>query len=145
MLELSAVDLRADQRAESYVKHEIVAVAFAASAGVLISRVGPNHYGVGDALVTGMDGDRWCVSRDRFDLKYEPIAGLTHGQAGRYQNKPAAVLARQMSEAFRCQRTLGGDWLEGQAGDWLLEYAPGDHGIAAQARFAQVYRPLNAR
>jgi hypothetical protein len=142
MLELSAVDLRSDAAAGRYVKHEIVGVEFAVSAGVLISRVGPNHYQAGDALVTGMDGDRWCVSRDRFDLKYEPLAGVAHGHSGRYQNKPAPVLARQMGEPFRCQRTSGGDWLRGEAGDWLLQYAPGDHGIAAQARFAQVYRLL---
>jgi hypothetical protein len=143
LLELSAVDLRTDSAAASYVKHEIVGVQFATVAGVLISRVGPNHYEAGDALVTGLDGDRWCVSRDRFDLKYEVIGGGSHGQNGRYQNKPVPVLARQMSESFRCQRTSGGDWLQGQAGDWLLQYAPGDHGVAAQARFAQVYRPLN--
>jgi hypothetical protein len=142
LLELSGIDLRADSAAAVYVKHEIVSVEFAAVAGVLMSRVGPNHYQAGDALVGGMDGDRWCVSRDRFDLKYEPLPGVSHGQSGRYQNKPAPVLARQMREAFRCQRTAGGDWLEGQAGDWLLQYAPGDHGVAAQSRFAQVYRPL---
>ena len=143
MLELRAVDLRADAAAARFIKHESVGVEFAASDGVLQSRVGPNHYQAGDALVSGMDGDRWCVSRDRFDLKYEPLAGVVHGQAGRYQNKPAPVLARQMAEPFRCQRTAGGDWLEGRAGDWLLQYAPGDHGVAAQARFAQVYRPLS--
>jgi hypothetical protein len=145
VLELSAVDLRTDAAAARYVKHEIVGVTFAESAGILMSRVGPNHYQAGDALVSGMDGDRWCVSRDRFDLKYEPVGGMAHGQAGRYQNKPVPVLARQMQEAFRCQRSMGSDWLEGKAGDWLLEYAPGDHGIAVQARFAQVYRPLGER
>jgi hypothetical protein len=38
----------------------------------------------------------------------------------------------------------GGDWLQGQAGDWLLQYAPGDHGVAAKSRFARVYRLLAA-
>jgi hypothetical protein len=144
VLELTEVDLRTDAAAGTYVKHEIVGVEFAASAGVLISRVGPNHYRVGDALVSGTDGDRWCVSRDRFDLKYEPLAGVEPGQPGRYQNKPVAVLARQMLEPFRCQRMAGGDWLQGQAGDWLLQYAPGDHGVAAKSRFARVYRLLAA-
>lgn len=142
MLELRAIDLRIDSKAGSYVKHEVVGVEFAAAAGLLVSRVGPNHYQAGDALVSGMDGDRWCVSRDRFDLKYEPLPGLAHGQPGRYQNRLAPVLARQMAEPFRCERSAGGDWLQGNAGDWLLQYAPGDHGVAAQARFAQVYRPL---
>ncbi|WP_297907935.1 PGDYG domain-containing protein, partial [Thiomonas sp.] len=34
----------------------------------------------------------------------------------------------------------GGDRLQGKPGDWLLQYAPGDFGLAAQSRFAQVYR-----
>jgi hypothetical protein len=46
----------------------------------------------------------------------------------------------QMNQPFRCRRSAGGDWLTGQAGDWLLQYAPGDHGIATHARFTLVYR-----
>jgi hypothetical protein len=45
-----------------------------------------------------------------------------------------------MITAFRCARSAGGDWLQGQVGDWLLQYAPGDYGIATDARFRLVYR-----
>jgi hypothetical protein len=64
------------------------------------------------------------------------------GQPGRYRNRPRPVLARRMTEAFCCARSAGGDWLQGEAGDWLLQYAPGDHGIATHARFSLVYRPV---
>jgi uncharacterized protein (DUF2237 family) len=141
-LELHNIDLRADPAAQRFIKHEVVAVEFAAAAGELMSQVGPNQYAAGDALVTGVDGDHWCVTRGRFDAGYAPVAPLTHGHPGRYQNRPRPVLARQMSEAFRCQRVAGGDWLQGRAGDWLLQYAPGDYGVAANARFQQVYRAL---
>jgi hypothetical protein len=140
MLEVESVDLRSDADARQFVKRETVSVEFAADAGVLMSRVGPNSYRRGDALVTGADGDRWCVSRDRFDAGYAPFPGVPAGAPGRYQNRPRVILAKQMGEAFRCRRTAGGDWLEGRARDWLLQYASGDYGIAADARFRLVYR-----
>jgi hypothetical protein len=143
MLELQAIELRGDPLAQAFVKQEVVAVEFAAADGTLMSKVGPNRYRAGDALLTGVDGDTWCVSRDRFDAKYLPLAPLLHGAPGPYRNRPAPVLARQILEPFRCQRVAGGDWLNGAAGDWLLQYAPGDHGICAAARFAQVYRPAS--
>jgi hypothetical protein len=143
MLALQSVELRGDSLATAWVKHELVEVVFAAQAGALMSKVGPNHYRAGDALVTGIDGDTWCVTRDRFDAKYVPAGGQPPGLPGTYRNLPVPVLAKRMPVEFRVQRVAGGDWLEGRAGDWLLQYAPGDHGICAAARFAQVYRPLD--
>jgi hypothetical protein len=141
MLELKNIDLTRDASATPYVKHEIVEVAFAALAGELVSREGPNRYAAGDALITGSTGDRWSVSRDRFDAKYLPLEPLRHGEDGRYQARPVPVLARQMDAAFSVERSTGGDLLRGAAQDWLLQYAPGDYGIVENARFQAVYRP----
>jgi hypothetical protein len=140
MLSLQAIELRGDPQATTWVKQELVEVVFAAHAGALMSKVGPNHYATGDALLTGVDGDTWCVTRGRFDAKYVAAGGQRAGEPGTYRNLPVPVLAKRMPSEFRVQRTAGGDWLEGRAGDWLLQYAPGDHGICAAARFAQVYR-----
>ena len=52
------------------------------------------------------------------------------------------VLAKQMRERFSIARSAGGDVLRGEAGDWLLQYAPGDYGIAEDARFRRVYRTV---
>jgi hypothetical protein len=142
MIELSNVDLSGDKTAARFVKHEAVDVVFAANAGELLSREGPNRYDAGDALITGSTGDRWSVSRQRFDAKYLPLEPLRHGEDGRYQAKPVPVLARQMNEAFSLERSAGGDLLHGVAQDWLLQYAPGDYGIVDNARFQAVYRRL---
>ena len=142
MLELAAIDLTTDPAAARYVKHEQVDVVFAQSAGELTSREGPNRYRAGDALITGSTGDRWSVSRDRFDEKYQPVPPLGHGDDGRYQARAIPVLARQMAEPFTIARRAGGDRLRGEAQDWLLQYAPGDYGIVENARFARVYRQL---
>jgi uncharacterized protein (DUF2237 family) len=132
--------LERDPGARRASKDEVVEVEFAAAAGALVSAVGANRYVAGDALLTGSTGDRWCVSRDRFDAKYRPEPPTVAGGAGRYRNLPVAVLVKQIAVAFTVQRSAGGDLLQGEPGDWLVQYAPGDHGVVASARFARVYR-----
>jgi hypothetical protein len=141
---LEEPDLQADLDAVWAVKDELVTVEFAAAAGTLESAVGTNRYAVGDALITGTTGDRWCVSRARFDAKYAAEAPTQTGQTGSYRNLPVPVRAKRMDTPFGVRRSAGGDILHGEAGDWLVQYAPGDHGIVAQDRFASVYRVLDS-
>lgn len=139
---LQHVDLRTDSAARPFVKDETVHVDFAHAPGELMSLEGPNRYAPGDALVTGSTGDRWVVSRERFNAKYLPAdAALTHAQPGAYRNRPSVVLAKQMDAPFSMARSEAGDVLHGQAGDWILQYAPGDYGVVQAQRFAKVYRP----
>jgi hypothetical protein len=140
VLQVGRPDLRLDPGACRAVKDERVLVEFAHSAGELSSAVGVNRYAAGDALITGSTGDRWCVSRDRFDAKYDPEPPTRPGGAGHYRNRPAPVLARRMGQPFTVARCAGGDSLSGNAGDWLIQYAPGDYGIVERARFEAVYR-----
>lgn len=143
MLKLNDIDLTSDQAAARYIKDEIVTVCFAKVAGELISLEGPNRFAVGDALITGSTGSRWSVSRNRFDAKYEAVPPAKHGEDGQYRARPVPVLAKRIDEPFRIARSAGGDTLSGNAGDWLLQYAPGDYGIAEAQRFASVYRQLD--
>ncbi len=140
MRTLTDIDLRHDPEAAHYVKHEVVTVAFATAPGELISREGPNRYRPGDAIVASAGGDRWCVSRERFDARYEAVPPLAHGEDGAYRNQPIPVLAKAMNAPFAIARSAGGDVLTGKAGDWLMQYAPGDYGITERVRFEQVYR-----
>jgi hypothetical protein len=139
-IHLDTIDLRNDADSATYLKNEIVEVEFATAHGELISREGPNRYAPRDALITGSTGDRWCVSRDRFDAKYEAIEPTEFGTTGLYRNKPIPVLAKQLPHAFSIARSHGGDILRGDANDWLLQYAPGDYGVVENSRFQQVYR-----
>lgn len=142
MLTQTHVELQHDPQARAYIKHEVVTVRFAAAVGAIASREGANHYQIGDALIIGSTGDHWSVTRDRFDTKYTPIAPLTHGADGSYRNVPMPVLAKQMSEDFSVARSSGGDVIHGKTGDWLMQYAPGDHGIVENAKFQKVYQLL---
>ena len=81
-----AAELRTDAAAQRVVKDETVAVDFARYDGELMSLEGLNRYVPGDALITGSTGDRWVVSRARFDAKYVPAdAALVHGVPGAYR------------------------------------------------------------
>ncbi|WP_371234395.1 PGDYG domain-containing protein [Pseudomonas sp. QE6] len=141
MLELTQLDLSSDSAAQRVVKDETVTVEFATAPGELMSLEGPNRYAPGDAIITSAAGERWVVSRERFDPKYLPAdALLAHGQPGAYRNRPAVVLARRMDEPFTLVRSAGGDRLAGAAGDWVMQYAPGDFGVVKAERFAKVYR-----
>ncbi|CAM2139279.1 PGDYG protein [Pararobbsia alpina] len=143
MLALKNIDLRNDPAAHEYVKDEVVDVAFARADGEVMSREGPNHFRTGDAVITGSTGDRWSVTRDRFDPKYDPVEQVKAGEDGPYRAKRIPVLAKQIHEPFTIERVAGGDLLTGVAGDWVMQYAPGDYGLVERARFERVYR-LNA-
>lgn len=132
-------DLATDSAAQRAVKNEKVSVEFAVVGGELISAVGVNRYSSGDALITGSTGDRWSVSRDRFDAKYDPEPPTVRGDSGNYRNRPAIVLVKRIDQAFAVPRSVDGDTLYGEAGDWLVQYAPRDFGIVADARFKLVY------
>jgi PGDYG protein len=140
MQTLLNIDLANDLAAATYVKDEIVDVTFAKEWGEIMSSVGLNRYEVSDALIIGSNGDRWSVSRDRFDARYLAVAPTVVGDDGRYRAKPSNVFAKQMAAPFSIARSAGGDMLRGKANDWLLQYAPGDFGIVDNDRFQRVYR-----
>lgn len=119
-----------------------VAVEFAAQPGVVRTLEGPVHFRSGDALLTGDAGERWPVGRARFDAAYEPIPPTVAGSPGHYRRRPVVVWACRMAERFSVRVGYAGDVLRGEPGDWLVQYAPGDHGIVAQALFAHTYELL---
>ena len=118
-------------------------VEFASASGTLATREGPVAYAEGDALLTGIEGERWPVPRQRFDETYEPVAPLRPGKPGQYRKRPQIVWAKLVREAFTVE--LGGarGTLQGTAGDWLVEYAPGDQSVVSAAAFAETYELLD--
>ena len=143
VIHLSDIDLGTDSGAARFIKTEVVQVVFALVSGELISLEGPNKYQVGDAIITGSTGDRWSVDRHRFDAKYQAVAPTVDGQDGAYTAKPVPVLAKQINEPFTAARSAGRDVLCGEAGDWLMQYGPGDYGVCGKSRFERVYQKID--
>lgn len=133
------IDLTHDSAARTYARGtDPLDVEFATNNGVLHTLEGDVAFQQGDALLTGGAGERWPVQRAHFDEAYEAVKPTTQGQSGLYRRRPNQVLARQMSAPFDVPLGTRGT-LHGKAGDWLVQYAPGDLAVVAQSIFEQTY------
>ena len=97
------------------------------------------HAKAGDAILTGIHGEHWRVSKARFAEKYRPVAPTQAAEDGTYVSSPVRVLVVQMQELFDVQLADGHSTLRGVPGDWLVDYGDGSLGIVSQAIFAKTY------
>lgn len=93
----------------------------------------------GDAIVTGVMGERWPVSRGRFLQTYDAERGTCAGDSGLYRKRVRPVRALQVHEPFKVVIEEGVRELIGQPGDWLLDYGNGDLGVVADEVFDLIY------
>lgn len=141
--DLTGHDLQADPLAVWVEKLPVpVQVKFATNDGELLTLEGPVKYQQGDALLTGETSDQWPVRRSKFDAWYEPEAGVVAGQDGTYRKRPMVVRARRMEQEFGVRVGHADDLIQGEPGDWLLMYGPGDYGVVRAAQFLGSYRVI---
>jgi hypothetical protein len=116
-----------------------VAVRFVRCAGSVETREGPVPVAPGDAVITGSGGEQWPVAEERFLRKYEPADATALLEDGKYRSLPLEALARKSDTAFQVLLADGATVLQGQAGDWLLDYRDGTLGVVAQTLFPGLY------
>jgi hypothetical protein len=97
------------------------------------------HAQPGDAILTGIAGERWRVSRAHFAAKYRPRPPTQAGQPGPYLSLRNRILALQMHEPFEVLLADGQSKLTGRPSDWLVDYGDGSLGIVSQPIFATTY------
>ncbi len=114
-------------------------VEFAAAPCDVQTPEGLVHAKAGDAILTGTEGERWPVSRDRFFRKYRPKPPTLAGDPGRYVSLPSQIHALAMNHPFEVLLVDGASRLHGDSGDWLVDYGDGSLGIVARAIFAKTY------
>ncbi len=118
-----------------------VDVAFATEDGICATLEGPVPFSRGDAILTGIRGEQWPVSRERFEARYTPVEGQAMGQDGHYLKQTQTALARRLNARLRVTLPAGGQ-IAGKPGDWLLQYAQGDYGILDEEIFLATYVPV---
>jgi hypothetical protein len=116
-----------------------IQVEFTSAACEVPTPEGVVHARPGDAIVTGIAGERWRVSREHFAAKYRPVPPTVAGAAGRYRSLPNTILALPMETEFQVLLADGVSRLHGQPGDWLVDYGDGSLGIVSRAIFATTY------
>jgi hypothetical protein len=113
---------------------------FASEAGTIATLEGDVPCEVGDAIMTGGEGERWPIRRSEFERKYQPHGQTRKGEAGEYISHPAIVTAAQLRSARAVHLPHNKGVLNGQVGDWLVTYAPNNQSIVAQDIFTKTYR-----
>jgi len=120
-----------------------VQVRFAQSDGTIRTEEGVVHVRPGDAIMTGVAGGQWRVSGAHFAKRYEAVPPTRAGETGTYLSLRNEILALRMTERFEVLLADGVSRLEGEAGDWLVDYGDGSLGIVSDAIFAATYEVLD--
>jgi len=137
-------DISCDPRSVKARKLEReVHVQFASTDSIVTTREGAVHAHAGDAIITGVAGEKWRVSRVRFADKYRPRPPLTAGEPGPYVSRPYEILALRMIEAFEVVLADGVSRLHGQPHDWLVDYGDGSLGVVAPGIFSTTYETVS--
>ena len=143
MLDPVSLDLRNDPDAQQARKFPVVhQVEVAASSGLCETLEGDVVYQPGDAIVTGVGGESWPVSREYFFTNYEAVPPTVFGKDGCYRKKPIDVWVKKLDKAITIYISGGKSTLNGKEGDWLVQYAPQNHGVVAQNIFEVTYELL---
>lgn len=121
-----------------------VEVSWAHRAGICRTLEGAMPYCAGDAIVTGVAGESWPVRADVFARTYQACAPTAAGEDGRYHKRVLACVALRLESAVQLEMNAMGTVLNGNPGDWLLQYEPCRHGIVRPDIFERTYRVLGA-
>jgi hypothetical protein len=116
-----------------------IQVRFATQAGSVQTNEGLVKVKPGDAILTGINGENWRVSQERFPDKYRPAASTAAGGDGAYVSLPNRVFAVRMDAAFDVLLSDGESRLSGGTGDWLVDYGDGSLGIVSSRVFDSTY------
>lgn len=136
-------DLTRDGRAIRATKRPIpVPVTFAAVEGVVETLEGPVAHRAGDAVLTGVRGERWPVGREAFLAAYDPLPPTAPGEDGLYVKRRQESLALRLEEPVTVPVGWRSDPLLGQPGDWLLRYGDGSYGVVRDEVFRETYEIL---
>jgi hypothetical protein len=138
-------DIKADPRALRVRKRpEPLEVCFATADGVCETLEGPVRYRAGDAILTGIQGERWPVKRDLFLASYEPVPPTVAEDDGIYRKIPSEALALRLDRSVLVPVGWQDEPLQGRPGDWLLRYADGSNGVVQDEIFRGSYQPAEA-
>jgi hypothetical protein len=116
-----------------------VQVKFAEQACTVQTAEGAVQAQPGDAILTGIAGEHWRVSRKHFADKYRPAAATQPGEPGAYLSLRNRILALRMGEPFQVLLADGVSRLNGRPGDWLVDYGDGSLGVISDAIFQVTY------
>ena len=88
----------------------------------------------GDAIMTGTEGEEWPIPAEKFAETYDDLGDGTAAK------KNIPVFAKEMAEPFQVKVSWSDDLLQGEAGDYLVQYGVGDYGVVGREIFGKTYK-----
>jgi hypothetical protein len=98
------------------------------------TKEGPVSAIAGDAIMTGTEGENWPIPAEKFAETYDVL------EPGLAAKKNIPVWAKEMAERFQVKVSWSDDLLQGEVGDYLVEYGPGDYGVVGAEIFRKTYK-----
>lgn len=125
-----------------YLKKQVpVKVDFAEKNGEIRTLEGKVTYQLGDALMTGIKGERWPIKREVFEKTYHPVAPLLMGASGQYIKEPIPVFARQVICPERIEIDNG--ILIANIGDWIVSAPDSKKWVVQNRIFCETYLKIS--
>lgn len=100
---------------------------------------GPVLCHVGDAIVTGVRGERYPVPAGKFQGKFEPVKCDAPASSANYVKRLKVVEATQLHEALNLELPGGRGVLAGRPGDWCVWYGEADVAVVERDIFPILY------
>jgi hypothetical protein len=116
-----------------------VSVEFSDREQTIDTLEGPVLCRPGDAIVTGVKGERYPVPVGKFQNKFELLLGNHQKVSGRYTKRIKEVQAAQLHESMNVPLGGGQGILDGKPGDWCVWYSDTDFAIVAGDIFPDLY------
>ena len=88
----------------------------------------------GDAIMTGTEGEQWPIPQDKFKETYDIV------KPGIAAKKNIPVFAKEMAESFQVKVGWAEDLLQGEPGDYLVQYGFKDYGVVGKEIFKKTYK-----
>ena len=127
-------DLSQDSAAFQTAKKPIpLNFRYAEESETIETKEGPVESAPGDAIMTGTEGEQWPIPSDRFAETYDVL------EPGLAAKKDIPVFAKEMMEPFQVKVEWSEAFLQGEAGDYLVQYGPGDYGVVGRKIFTKTY------
>jgi hypothetical protein len=121
-----------------------VRVEFASKSGSEQTIEGPVAYSLGDALLTGVAGERWPIRRAHFETTYVALSPTKMGEDGYYLKQPLIVDAEQVIRPTVVDLDTKSGSLIARPGDWLVTAPTGRRWVVADDIFQETYISMPA-
>lgn len=120
-----------------------VTVVFTNTPGWLKTLEGDVSFEADDAILTGVEGEQWPLSREKFLSTYKPITPTKIGDPGNYRKQPLVVWAWRTDAPtdIALSEVLG--FLHAEPGDYIVQYGSGDLAVVGASIFEKTYEPIS--